>query len=51
MRSMREVLTRRFTHGLKEREENAESWEIYNISGFDPDGWRKRTGKCCIAGA
>ena len=37
---MREVLTRRFTHGLKERK-RTEAWKVYCISGSDLDGWRK----------
>ena len=49
--SMREVLTRRFTHGLKEREENVELGKFTVLSGSDPDGRRKRTGECGASGA
>ena len=48
--SMREVLTRRFQHGLKEKEElrkkgrRFSAWQFYCFPGSDPDGWRQRAG-------
>ena len=47
--SMREVLTRRFTHGLKEQKESKEIGGSA-VSGSDSDGWRKRTGQCGSSG-
>ena len=48
--SMKEVLTRRFTHGLEERRKLSGTVRgfrsVYQISGSDPDGWWKRSGEC-----
>ena len=38
--SMNEVLTRRFGHGLREKEEGRETWQLYSISRSDSDGRR-----------
>ena len=49
--SMHEVLTRRFTHGMREQEEMQEKelgsrvWQFYTLPGSYYDGWWKRAGQ------
>ena len=47
---MREVLTRRFTHGLEEREELAGT-DLEKEYGFADDGRWQRTGQYCLVSA
>ena len=42
--SMKEVLTRRFRHGLEEQGRGKRGRKLYGFPGSDPDGRRKRTG-------
>ncbi len=48
--SMEEVLTRRFTHGLKRAGRRKRAGRIYGVSGSDPDGRWKGAGKYCMKG-
>ncbi len=49
--SMHEVLTRRFTHGMREAGRNAGErtrcrvWQFYTLPGSYYDGWWKRAGQ------